>query len=589
MSGMRRREFITLLGGAAAAWPLAARAQQGERVRRIGVLLPGTANDSEFQIRLGAFVQALALLGWDIGRNVSFDTRWATSNAAELDRHARELAALAPDVILANGSAAAAPLLQATRTVPIVFAIAADPVGAGLVDSLARPGGNATGFITFEYGISAKWLELLKEIAPGVKQVAVFRDPDLALGAGQFGAMQSVAPSFGVEVRPVDVRDAPAIERAITGFASTANGGLIVTGSAAAVVHRELIVRLAAQHKLPGVYAGRFYPAVGGLMSLGPNFADQFRQAAGYVDRILKGEKPADLPVQSPTKYELVINLKTAKALGLDSAADAARPRRRGDRMKRREFITLLGGAAMWPLAARAQQATMPLIGFLGLSSPDAFSGRLAAFKNGLAEAGFSENRNVEVIYRWAHDEADRLPTLAADLVNRNVNVIATTGGPAPAFAAKTATSSIPIVFATSGSDPIELGLVASMNRPGGNITGVGFLVSTISGKQLELLHETVPNAKSIGLLVNPANPNTQNYVRNVQIAADALGREVLVLRAATETELTKALETPWLNSELVRSLRSWMSFSFANGSESCLGQHDMRCQECTRPEIFQR
>jgi putative tryptophan/tyrosine transport system substrate-binding protein len=318
MPGMRRREFVSLFGSAAAAWPLAARAQQGERVRRIGVLLPGTANDSEFQIRLGAFVQALALLGWDIGRNVSFDTRWATSNTAELDRHARELAALAPDVILANGSAAAAPLLQATRTVPIVFAIAADPVGAGLVDSLARPGGNATGFITFEYGISAKWLELLKEIAPGVKQVAVFRDPDLALGAGQFGAMQSVAPSFGVEVRPVDVRDAPAIERAITGFASTANGGLIVTGSAAAVVHRELIVRLAAQHKLPGVYAGRFYPAVGGLMSLGPNFADQFRQAAGYVDRILKGEKPADLPVQSPTKYELIINLKTAKTLGLD-------------------------------------------------------------------------------------------------------------------------------------------------------------------------------------------------------------------------------------------------------------------------------
>ena len=214
--------------------------------------------------------------------------------------------------------------------------------------------------------------------------------------------------------------------------------------------------------------------------------------------------------------------------------------------MRRREFITLLGGTvAAWPFAARAQQqAAMPVIGFLGLSSPDAFSGRLAAFKNGLAEAGFSENRNVEVIYRWAHDEADRLPTLAADLVNRNVNVIATTGGPAPAFAAKTATSSIPIVFATPGSDPIELGLVASMNRPGGNITGVGFLVSTISGKQLELLHETVPNAKSVGLLVNPANPNTRYYVRNVQIAADALGLEVLVLRAATETELTKALET---------------------------------------------
>jgi ABC-type uncharacterized transport system substrate-binding protein len=314
---VKRREFITLLGGAAVMSPLAARAQQGERMRRIGVLLPGNANDSEYQTRLGAFLQALALMGWDIGRNVSIDTRWATSNAAELDRHARELAALAPDVILANGSAAAAPLLQATRTVPIVFAIVPDPVAAGLVDSMARPGGNATGFINFEYGISAKWLELLKEIAPGVKQVAVIRDPGLAVGAGQFGAIQSVAPSFGVELRPVDVRDAPAIERAITAFARSANGGLIVTGSAAGVVYRELIVRLAAQHKLPGVYSGRFYTAVGGLMSLGPNFPDQFRQAAGYVDRILKGEKPADLAVQAPTKYELVINLKTAKALGI--------------------------------------------------------------------------------------------------------------------------------------------------------------------------------------------------------------------------------------------------------------------------------
>jgi putative tryptophan/tyrosine transport system substrate-binding protein len=313
---MHRRKFLGAFAVATATWPLTARAQ-GERMRRIGVLMPGTANDLEYQARLGAFLQALALLGWTIGRNVSIDTRWATSNAVEIDRHAKQLAALAPDVIFANGSAAAAPLLQATRTVPIVFAIVPDPVGAGLVDSLARPGGNATGFINFEYGISAKWLELLKEIAPGVKQVAVLRDPGLAVGAGQFGAMQSVAPSFGVELRPVDVRDAATIERAIATFARSANGGLIVTGSAAAVVHRELIVKLAAQHKLPGVYSGRFYPTVGGLMSLGPNFADQFRQAAGYVDRILKGEKPADLPVQAPTKYETVINLKTAKALGI--------------------------------------------------------------------------------------------------------------------------------------------------------------------------------------------------------------------------------------------------------------------------------
>jgi ABC-type uncharacterized transport system substrate-binding protein len=315
---MNRREFITSLGGAA-AWPLTARAQ--ERVKRVGVLLPGSADNPEYQARLAAFHQGLAVLGWTIGRNVHIETRWATSNAAALRKHAAELAALAPDVILANGSAAVAPLLEATRTVPIVFAIVPDPVGGGFVDSLARPGGNATGFTLYEYGISAKWLELLKEIAPGVRQVAVIRDAGLSVGAGQFGAMQSVAPSFGVELRPIDVRDAPEIERAITAFARSANGGLVVTGSALAVTHRETIAALAARHKLPAVYSGRFYVTVGGLLSYGPDFVDQFRQAAGYVDRILKGEKPADLPVQAPTKYETVLNLKTAKALGLEMPA----------------------------------------------------------------------------------------------------------------------------------------------------------------------------------------------------------------------------------------------------------------------------
>jgi putative ABC transport system substrate-binding protein len=311
---LKRREFIAFVGGAA-AWPLTARAQ--ERIKRVGVLLPGSADNPEYQARLAAFHQGLAVLGWTIGRNVHVETRWATSNAAALRKHAAELAALAPDVILANGSAAVAPLLEATRTVPIVFAIVPDPVGGGFVDSLARPGGNATGFTLYEYGISAKWLELLKEIAPGVRQVAVLRDAGLSVGAGQFGAMQSVAPSFGVELRPIDVRDAPEIERAITAFARSANGGLVVTGSALVVTHRETIAALAARHKLPAVYSGRFYVTVGGLLSYGPDFLDQFRQAAGYVDRILKGEKPADLPVQAPTKYELVINLKTAKALSL--------------------------------------------------------------------------------------------------------------------------------------------------------------------------------------------------------------------------------------------------------------------------------
>jgi putative ABC transport system substrate-binding protein len=308
---------MTLLGGAAAAWPLAARAQQGERIRRIGILLPATADDPGFQAWVGAFLQALAQLGWTIGRNVRIDIRWATANAAEIRRHAAELAALAPDVILAQGSSAVGPLLQATRTVPIVFPTAIDPVGAGLVDSLARPGGNATGFLAFEYSLSGKLLELLKQIASGVTRVVVLRDPTITAGIGQFGAIQTAAPSLGVEVSPVNVRDAGEIERDVTAFARSSNGGLILTGSPAATLHRDLIVTLAARHKLPAVYYERNFVAAGGLISYGPDYVDQYRRAAGYVDRILKGEKPADLPVQAPTKYELAINLNTAKALGL--------------------------------------------------------------------------------------------------------------------------------------------------------------------------------------------------------------------------------------------------------------------------------
>jgi putative ABC transport system substrate-binding protein len=319
---MKRREFISLLGGAAAAssvsWPLAARAQQDDRIRRIGVLMASAADDPESQARIAALLQGLQQLGWSDGRNVRIDTRWATTNADDIRRHAAELAALAPDVILAGtGTATVAPLLQATRTVPIVFALVIDPVGAGFVASLARPGGNATGFTIFEYGMSGKWLELLKEIAPRVTRAAVLRDPAIASGIGQFGAVQSVAPALGMELSPIDVRDAPEIERAVTAFARAGNGGLIVTASALATRHRDLIITLAAQHKLTAVYAGRWFVTSGGLLSYGPDFVDQFRRAAGYIDRILKGEKPADLPVQAPTKYELVINLKTAKALGL--------------------------------------------------------------------------------------------------------------------------------------------------------------------------------------------------------------------------------------------------------------------------------
>ena len=313
-----RRELLAALGGAAAAWPLAAGAQQGGRMRRVGVLQNLASDDPAEQARLMAFGQGLQELGWTIGRNVRIENRWSAGDPERIRRNTEEMVALAPDVILASGNAGVAPLLQATRTVPVVFVIVPDPVGAGFVDSLARPGGNATGFIAYEYGLSGKWLEVLKEIAPGVTRAAVIRDPALASGPGQFAAIQSIAPSLGVEVSPVNVRDAGEIERAITAFAHSPNGGLIVTGSALVGIHRHLIIALAARHKLPAVYVERTYVAAGGLISYGSDFLDQYRRAASYVDRILKGEKPADLPVQQPTKYELVINLKTAKALGLD-------------------------------------------------------------------------------------------------------------------------------------------------------------------------------------------------------------------------------------------------------------------------------
>jgi len=313
---MQRRQFIALLGGAT-TWPLAARAQQGERMRRIGVLLPASADDARFQAFVGAFLQELQSLAWSIGRNVRIDTRWATANAATIRRQATELVALTPDVILAHGASTMGPLLQATRTVPIVFPVTADPVGAGFVDSLGRPGGNATGFMAIEYPMGGKWLELLRQIAPGVIRVAVFRDASIPSGNALFGVIQAMAQALKVEVTPVNMRDADEIERVLAAFARAPGGGLIVTGSAPAYNYSDLIITLAARHKLPAVYYEHSFVAAGGLMSYGPDFVDQYRQAARYVDRILKGEKPADLPVQAPKKYELIINLKTAKALGL--------------------------------------------------------------------------------------------------------------------------------------------------------------------------------------------------------------------------------------------------------------------------------
>ena len=316
-SHIRRRTFLATLGGAAVAWPLAARAQQRERVRRIGVFMNTAADDPTGQARLLAFAQALAQVGWTDGRNVRMDIRWGAGDPERIRRYAAELVALAPDVILASGTTTLGPLRQVSRIVPTVFTGVGDAVGAGFVDSLARPGGNATGFISFEWSLSGKWLELLKEIAPGVTRAVVLRDTELSSGAGQFAVIQAVAPSLRVEVKPVNVGNAAEIERTVAAFARAPNGGLITSGSSWLRSNRDLIVKLAARHKLPAVYYDRVFVDSGGLISYGPDFVDQFRRAAGYVDRVLKREKPADLPVQAPTKYELVINLKTAKALGL--------------------------------------------------------------------------------------------------------------------------------------------------------------------------------------------------------------------------------------------------------------------------------
>jgi putative ABC transport system substrate-binding protein len=516
------------------------RAQQAERVRRIGVLMNTAADDPEGQARKTAFVQALQQFGWTDGRNGRIETRWGT-DAGNTRRYVAELVALAPDVIVAAGSAAMVALQQTTRTVPIIFVTIIDPVGAGFVESLARPGGNVTGFSLFEYGLSGKWLELLKEIAPGVMRVAVLRDTAVGSGVGQYAIIQAVAPSLGVELRPIDMRDPGEIERAVVAFARVPNSGLIIVGSPSGTVHRNLIITLAARHQLPAVYPLAYYVRTGGLISYGPDSVDPYRSAAGYVDRILKGEKPADLPVQTPTKYETVLNLKTQGA-GPRRPADAARPRRRGDRvMKRREFITLLGGTAVaWPLAARAQQRAMPVIGFLQSGSPEPNAHLVAAFRQGLGETGYVEGRNVAVEYRWAHNDNNRLPELAADLVRLRVAVIATPGSTAAASAAKSATTTIPIVF-SGGGDPVQTGLVASLNRPGGNVTGVSSMSGELGAKRLGLLQELVPRAARFVLLVNPNNPLAEAFVTDVRAAGAAIGRQIEVLTASTSRDIDTA------------------------------------------------
>ena len=499
---MKRREFITLLGGAAAAWPVAARAQQQQgRVRRIGVLMNLAADDPEGQLRLAAFLQGLQEAGWAIGRNAQIDIRWGAGDSEQMRKQVAEMVALAPDVILASSPLVVVPLRDATRTIPIVFVAVVDPVASGFVESLARPGGNTTGFTSFDYSMSAKWLELLKDIAPQVAHAAVLYGPRNPGGLPMFTAIQVVAPSLRVELSSAAVRDAGEIERAVAALARFPNGGLIVTRTTEVMAHGDLIVALAARHRLPTVYPLRSFVTRGGLISYGNDVATDYRMAASYIDRIFKGEKPADLPVQYPTKYDLVINLKTAKALGLDRAALVARPRRRGDRMStRREFITLLGGAAAWPVAARAEQRERTRrIGVLLPAAADdtRYQTWVGAFLQGLALSGWSIGQNVRIDTRWATANADAVRRYAAELVASAPDVIlapgASTVGPLLQV-----TRTVPIVFAVV-ADPVGAGFVESLAQPGGNTTGFTVFEYGIAGKWLELLKQIAPNVTTNG------------------------------------------------------------------------------------------
>ena len=469
-----RREFITLLGGAAVAWPLSARAQQ-PKVYRIGVLMGIAESDEESQDRIATFRQTLQELGWIEGRNVQFEVRFSAGDPEQARDYAAELLSLTPDVVLAHSSLALGALRQAARTVPIVFAQVPDPVGGGFVASLPRPGGNITGFTSFEYQMSTKWLELLKEIAPTIVRAAVLTHSAFPAGPAQLRVLQSVSSSLGVQLHPVDVQDAAEIERGLLEIVHQSNVGMIVTTSAFATVHRELIVALAARHRLPAVYPYRYYVMTGGLVSYGIDTVDLYRRAAGYVDRILKGAKPADLPVQQPTKFRVGDQPQNRESTGSQHSAFTSRARRRGDRMmRRREFITLLGGAAAtWPLAARAQQGErVRRIGvLLNLAENDPEGqARLGAFLQGLQQLGWTIGRNVQIEYRWGAGDPDRTRRYAAELVALAPDVILAAGGSAVGSLLQ-ATRTVPIVF-TQTLDPVGGGFVDSLARPGGNATG---------------------------------------------------------------------------------------------------------------------
>jgi ABC-type uncharacterized transport system substrate-binding protein len=515
----KRREFITLLGGAAAAWPLATRAQQGERMRRIGVLMNLAEDDPEAKVRIAAFLKGLSALGWTDGRNMRIDFRWGAGDADRIRKYAAELVTLAPDVIVASAGPTVGPLRQATRTVPIVFASVTDPVGAGFVESLARPGGNATGFANIEYGLSGKWLELLKQVALRVTRSAVLRDPTIASGSGQLGAIQAVAPSLGIEVSPIDVHDTGEMERTVGAFARRPNGSLIVTASTLAMMHRQTILRLAAQHKLPAVYPPtrlryqrradlvrarqhRPLPARGWLRRSHPEGRKAGRPSGAGTGQIRPGHQPQDCKGPWP-----------------GHAANAARHRRRGDRVStRRQLITLLGSAAAWPLAAHAQQMGKQYrLGMLAVTRRP-WDGLF----EGLRDHGYVEGRNLIVERRYSEGRTERWPEIAAELVKLRVDIILVNTTPA-ALAAKRATSTIPIVFPTA-FDPVGAGLAASLSRPGGNVTGLGLLVPEVSAKGLTLLKEAVPRLTQVAVLWNPTNPANAFVWKNLEATAGAAG-----------------------------------------------------------------
>jgi putative ABC transport system substrate-binding protein len=544
---MKRREFVTLLGGAA-AWPLAAHAQQDGRMRRVSVLMGLAENDPEAQSRLAALTRGLRDLGWTEGRNLRIEYRGIVGGGVDRIRAAvAEFVASNPEVVWANNTTIVQELQRQPRSIPIVFAGLTDPVETGVVASLARPGGNATGFMNDEPALSGKWLELLKEVAPGVNRVLVLLNSGSPANRIELRTIEAAAPSFDVQVSSETVRDASEIESAIEGIARTPNAGLVITPGIPITDRRKLIFALASRYRLPAVYTLSFFAVDGGLLSYGPDILDMFRRSATYVDRILKGEKPGDLPVQGPVKYELVINL-SRQGDRPHHPAHPARPRRRDYRMNRREFITLLGGAAAWPLAVRAQQGGR--VRRIGVLMPrdendPLTKAYLSAFTQALANLSWIDGRNVRMDARWWGDDVNRSPALAQGLVGLQPDIIVTNGTVAT-LPVQRETRTIPIVFA-GVADPVASGIVPRLNQPGGNITGFANFEATLGGKWLELLTEIAPGLKRAAIMFNadrfsPLAAAAPVYMPSLETAARSLKVVLITTPVRSDLEIETAI-----------------------------------------------